>query len=376
MDFKDLGIVETENLDIESALAEWMGGEETSIKPAAQPIQDAGAEESIITPQVTDLDESLTQQLLEDEEEPTPTPTVDSPEEPQDEDDDENEVVTLAKDLYGMGLLTKESEDEEVPSTQEELRDRLFEEKKKGANEIIANFLSRFGDDYQRAFEAIYVNGVDPQEYFSIQHNIESVKDLDLEDEENQKAVVKQLLIEDSKFSPEKASKMVAFYKESGELGAEALEAQAKLVAKEEQRIAGIEKQKQQAAYLKQQVEFQYHNNLNTTISKALSQKELGGIPVNDNLARSTFDYMTRKAYKLPNGETISEMDKDFLEMKNPENIEMALKFALLKQQNFDFSKIKQKAVTEQTNELFNRLKKKDKTNKRNTPAKVDGFKI
>jgi hypothetical protein len=91
-------------------------------------------------------------------------------EEPSNEETDEEEPEVsrfgaLANDLFKLGVFSKDDEEEDVAiSTPEEFLERFQEEKKKGAIEVVNNFIGQFGEDYQQAFEAIFVKGVDPKE--------------------------------------------------------------------------------------------------------------------------------------------------------------------------------------------------------------------
>ena len=88
-----------------------------------------------------------------------------------DGDDDFPEVskfTALSNDLFNLGVFTKEDDEDSVDiNSPEEFLERFQAEKKKGAIEVVNNFIGQFGEDYQQAFEAIFVNGVDPKSYFS-----------------------------------------------------------------------------------------------------------------------------------------------------------------------------------------------------------------
>jgi hypothetical protein len=111
------------------------------------------------------------------------------------EEDEVSPFTTLSKELFKLGVFTKD-EDENEPniSTPEEFRDQFIAEKQKGAIEVVNNFIGQFGEDYQQAFEAIYVKGVNPKDYFSVYNTITNFASLDLSKEENQVAVLRQAL--------------------------------------------------------------------------------------------------------------------------------------------------------------------------------------
>jgi hypothetical protein len=101
------------------------------------------------------------------------TPAAKAPEataDDSDADDDEpqgTQFTALANDLYKLGVFTADDDEDPQPvSTAEEFLERFNEEKKKGASEMVQNFIAQFGEDYQEAFDAIFVKGVNPKEYF------------------------------------------------------------------------------------------------------------------------------------------------------------------------------------------------------------------
>jgi hypothetical protein len=60
--------------------------------------------------------------------------------------------------------------------------------------EMVNNFIGQFGEDYQEAFDAIFVKGA--QEYFTTYNAIANYADLDLTNETNQESVVREGLKE------------------------------------------------------------------------------------------------------------------------------------------------------------------------------------
>jgi len=110
------------------------------------------------------------------------------------ENDGDDTYSTLSKDLLKLGVFSKNSEDETEDTIKidspEEFLERFNLEKKKGAVGILENFLSQFGEDYRKMFDAVFVNGVKPQEYLSSFAKIEAIKDMDMAVESNQERVV------------------------------------------------------------------------------------------------------------------------------------------------------------------------------------------
>ena len=117
---------------------------------------------------------------------------------PEDGEQAESQEVTqfgaLAKDLAKLGVFSVDEDEELNISTPEEFLDRFQEEKRRGAIDMVNNFIGQFGEDYQSAFQAIFVKGVDPKEYFGAYNNIVNFSEMDLSNESNQVTVIKQAL--------------------------------------------------------------------------------------------------------------------------------------------------------------------------------------
>ena len=119
----------------------------------------------------------------DDEEEESPSETK-APKaevtEEESEEDSTNQFTALSRDLLKLGVFTNEEGDEETPiNSAEEFLERFEAEKKKGAIEVVQNFIGQFGEDYQQAFDAIFVKGVDPKDYFGTYNAIESFSEMD-----------------------------------------------------------------------------------------------------------------------------------------------------------------------------------------------------
>ena len=135
----------------------------------------------------------------EEEEAPASTPAkskkvedqVDTNEEEESSEPEVTQFGALANDLFKLGVFSKDEDEEDEPiTTAEEFLERFQAEKKKGAIEVVNNFIGQFGEDYQQAFDAIFVKGVNPKDYFGTYNQITSFADLDLSQENNQVAVL------------------------------------------------------------------------------------------------------------------------------------------------------------------------------------------
>lgn len=296
-----------------------------------------------------------------DDEEETPAPAKKKEEAPVAESDEEEEpevsqFAALSKDLLKLGVFSTDDDEEEINiSTPEEFLERFNAEKKKGAIEVVNNFIGQFGEDYQQAFEAIFVKGVDPKEYFGTYNNIQSFSEMDLSDESNQVAILKQALT-DQGFDPEDVTTEVERLKNYGDLETVATKHHKVLVKKEAAKLAQMEQQRESQLQQQAAVKQQYISNVQTVLQDKLKAKEFDGIPINPKLAGELQDFLLVDKYKTPSGETLTDFDRTILELKRPENHELKVKVGLLLkiiEKDPTLSTIQKSGITKKSNELF-----------------------
>jgi hypothetical protein len=329
-----------------------------SAKTAAAPKEEEKKEETV------DIQSFLYGEDTEEDDDNNETPSAPvkkevAAEETKDGEEAEEEVsqfTALSRDLFKLGVFSKDDEEEDVTiSTAEEFLERFNSEKKKGAIEVVNNFIGQFGEDYQQAFDAIFVKGVDPKEYFGTYNQIQNFSEMDLSQENNQVAVIKQAL-EDQGFDPEDITTEVERLKNYGDLETVAAKHHKVLVKKESAKLAKMEQEQevqlqQQAAYKQQ-----YVNNVQTVLQEKLKAKEFDGIPINPKLAGELQDFLLVDKYKTSSGEKLTDFDRTILDLKRPENHEMKVKVALLLkiiEKDPTLSTIQKTGITKKSNELF-----------------------
>jgi hypothetical protein len=261
----------------------------------------------------------------------------------------------LANDLYKLGVFTSDDENQEPVSTAEEFLERFNSEKKKGASEIVQNFIGQFGEDYQEAFDAIFVKGVDPKDYFTAYNNVVGFAEMDLSDENNQERIMKQALT-DQGFDPEDVVTEIERLKNYGDLENVSAKHHKVLVKKEAAKLQDLEQKSEQELQQKNAVRNQYINNVQTILQDKVKAKEFDGIPINPKLASELQDFLLVDKWKTPSGETLTDFDRAILDMKRPENHAMKVKVGLiLKMLEKDptLSTIQRTGVTKKSNELF-----------------------
>lgn len=298
---------------------------------------------------------------------------VDSGEAEADDENDSTQFSALAKDLLRLGVFSQDEDEEELNiSTPEEFLERFESEKKKGASEMVQNFIGQFGEDYQKAFEAIYVKGVDPKEYFSTYNNIVNFSELDLSDEDNQVKVLKQAL-SDQGFDSEDVETEIERLRNYGDLESVAIKHHKVLVKKEAQKLQQIE---EKAAYELQQKTIarnQYIQNVQSVLQDKLKTKEFDGIPLNPKLANELQDFLLVDKYKTATGETLTDFDRAILELKRPENHEMKVKVGLLLkilEKDPTLSTIQKTGISKKSNELFGEVARQVSKEKKSSSSR------
>jgi len=269
---------------------------------------------------------------------------------------DTNQFTALSKDLYKLGVFSKEDDEEDAPiNNAEEFLERFNSEKKKGAIEVVNNFIGQFGEEYQQAFDAIFVKGVDPKDYFGAFNQIQSFANMDLAQETNQVAVITQALT-DQGLDPEDVTTEVERLKNYGDLETVATKHHKVLIKKEAAKLQQMEQQREVQLQQQAQYKQQYAANVNQVLQDKLKAKEFDGIPLNPKLAGELQDFLITDKYKTNSGETLTDFDKTILELKRPENHERKVKVALLLkilEKDPTLSTIQKTGLTKKSNELF-----------------------
>jgi hypothetical protein len=294
----------------------------------------------------------------DEEEEETPAPKAAAETPSEEEEGDESSIFsTLTKELFKLNVFTQDGdEDEDVNiSTPEEFLERFQNEKKKGAIEIVNNFIGQFGEDYQQAFQAIFVKGVNPKDYFGTYSNIESFSEMDLSQENNQVSVLRQALT-DQGFDTEDIDTEIERLRNYGDLETVATKHHKVLVKKEAAKLQQMEQDKEKQLQQQHAVKQQYVQNVQSILQDKVKSREFDGIPVNPKLAGELQDFLLTDKYKLPSGELLTEFDRTILDLKRPENHEMKVKVALLLkviEKDPTLSTIQKTGITKKSNELF-----------------------
>lgn len=342
-------------------------------EPAAPPAKPAVPKGKEIAPVDDDADDKEKGQSLisnflgdntdeEDEEEDSaPAAPIKKPvtSESSDDDDDEDsqgtQFTALANDLFKLGVFNKDEDDEDPITTPEQFLERFETEKKRGASEMVQNFIGQFGEDYQEAFDAIFVKGVNPKEYFGTYNQVVNFAEMDLSEESNQIRIMKQALA-DQGFDADDIDSEVERLQNYGDLESVATKHHKVLVKKEAQKLQHMEAKAEQELQQKAAIRNQYIQNVQGILGEKLKTKEFDGIPLNPKLAAELQDFLLVDKWKTASGETLSDFDRTILDLKRPENHAMKVKVGLLLkilEKDPTLSTIQKTGVSKKTDQLF-----------------------
>lgn len=330
--------------------------EEVEEKPKPKPKADLKKEEEQKTKEsLKNFFNSSTEDSEEEDQVEEESEEISTKETPQ----ESNIFAKLSKDLYELNIFSTVEGEPEIKTAEDFLR-KFNTEKEQQAYGFLDNFLSQFGEDYREAFQAIYVEGVDPKDYFTTTANIQSFKDLDLNLKTNQEKVFKEYWKQQG-LSEDKIAKKLERAIDFQTLEEEASEFHEVLLAREESNKERLILEKKQKDAQKKAEDESYKNALTEVLTKKIEEKEIGGIPLSQKEAEEVFDYMYTKKWKLPNGELLTDQEKEFLELKDPRNLELRIKHALLQKRKFDISKIVKTGISKKADSLFANVAREEK---------------
>ena len=203
-------------------------------------------------------------------------------EEEEVEDNNEENVVTNFFDAVAEKLNWEFEEGEDKPKNVDELINYF-------QNVIEENSKHEYSSEEVEALDNFVKQGGDLKKYLTIDAELD-LDDIDIEDETNQKLVVKQLLKEKG-FSTKKIDKLVSRYEEAGLLEDEAQDALEDLKEiKEERKKQLLEDQKK--AYREQlQRQQQFYDNV---VSEIKGLKNIRGITVPEKDKKVLMDYILK----------------------------------------------------------------------------------
>lgn len=295
-----------------------------------------------------------------------PEEVEESGDEDEDEEEEEEGVApasqfeTLSKELYNLNIFRPDMDEEgnetqKIAKTPEEFKN-LFETQSNNKGVAwINNFLSKHGDDRRELFDAIFINGVEPGEYLPTYNQVQSLKEVSLEDPAAQEQIVREFWRR-ANYPDDKINKKIQMLKDTAYLQSEAEDLHPQLIEQDEQNLRDQEERARTKQLTEQRADVEYRSSLSKVLTEKLKTKEFDGIPLNEKDANEVFDYLYTKKYKTPDNRLLTEFDKWVAELNRPENHALKVKVGLLARKNFDLTKVQQKAISKESGTLFSTL--------------------
>lgn len=203
-------------------------------------------------------------------------------EEEEVEDNNEENVVTNFFDAVAEKLNWEFEEGEDKPKSVDELINYF-------QNVIEENSKPEYSSEEVEALDNFVKQGGDLKKYLTIDAELD-LDDIDIEDEANQKLVVKQLLKEKG-FSTKKIDKLVSRYEEAGLLEDEAQDALEDLKEIKEERKKQLLEDQKKAYQIQLQRQQQFYDNV---VSEIKGLKNIRGITVPEKDKKVLMDYILK----------------------------------------------------------------------------------
>lgn len=277
-------------------------------------------------------------------------------------EDEPLNVEALARDLFTQGVFTPVEGEEDVTKikidTPELLQARFQKEGQIKGTQWLEGFLGRFGDDRRDLFDAIFMDGVDPQEYVPLYNEIQNLEGADLTNEAVQEKIYREYYSRVG-WTEEAVNKKLQKVKDYGDLADEVQELHPQLVQQDKDRAEEMRQEKVAANQRAQKADNDYKIGIAKILEEKAKLKDFDGIPLNDEKKRKAFDFLYTKKYKNAAGQQLTDYDKFIIDTLKPENFSTRIKIALLALDQFDLTKIEKRAVSKESSTLFSELAQK-----------------
>lgn len=214
------------------------------------------------------------------------------------EDITEAKQVSTLFDALGesMGWNMADIKDEEKPVTVDELTYYLQEV-------VRQNSIPQYADDNIRQLDEYVRNGGKFEDFYQKQQQVLSIDNLDMDDEANQKAVVRELL-QRSGYSEEQINSKINRYLDADMLVEESEDALERLKVIHEKEVEQYQKQQEEAARVAQENSQRFFDDVTNSIQNLTN---IRGIAIPKEDRRALLDYI----FKVDqNGET--QYQKEF----------------------------------------------------------------
>lgn len=212
-------------------------------------------------------------------------------------------LVAAAKSMIEKGTLLPFDDgkniDEYTAADFEELIEANFNQTKSNLiEELPTQFLQSLPREMQQAYEYIANGGTDLKGMFSALASTTEVRDYDVTNTEDQKAIIRTYLNSTQFGTPEEIEDEIYSYEDRSELEKKAMQFKPKLDAVKEREVQAKIKQQEENAKIRQQLSQQYVNNVFT----ALDKPDLNGLPLDNKTQNMLYAGLVQNNYPSKSG--------------------------------------------------------------------------
>jgi hypothetical protein len=323
--------------------------------------------------------------LAEEEEDDLPNPPAPKAPEPVEEEEEEEEVDLESDDedednyfeIFGKGLvkagMLDVADDEDIEWNEQTFLAKMSETIEDRAwNQLEEMAVETYGEAGVQMIEDIFINKVPVQEYLQRFANEQIVENVDLSVEENQERVFR-LYLAKTGMDEDEIQDQLNYARDNDRLEAYSQKYHVKLVEKMQQERAILAQESEARVQAMRQKEEEREQLYADVLDGAIASGSIEGYPINEQAASDLFDFVLSKPHVLPNGQRISDFEYKLAKMRQ-EDPSKFLAVAKLVQSDLDLTPVKRKAVTDETNTLFNDLKTKSKKSTKAAKSNDDLF--
>lgn len=227
------------------------------------------------------------------------TTTVDDGDtEPTEQDVAEAQQVGLLFDAIGqsLGWNLNDIDDEDRPLTVDDLAEYF-------AETIKQNSVPEYADDRIRSLDEYVKNGGKFEDFYRQQSDNLSLDNIDMEDETNQKAVIRELL-KHNNYSDDQINKKIARYEDADMLMEESEDALDRLKQIRKAELEAAEREQQEQARIREEESKRFFDTVSNDIQ---SLTNIRGISIPKEDRKALFDYI----FKVDQS-GMSQYQKDF----------------------------------------------------------------
>ena len=261
----------------------------------------------------TDIPEDVLKRM--EDAQKTPDTTIEDTtevedDEPTDADVNEAQQIGLLFDAVGesLGWNMADIDEKDRPLTVDDLTKYLSEV-------VRQNSVPQYADDRIQQLDEYVKNGGRFEDFYTAQQQRESFDNIDMEDESNQKAIVRELLKYDG-YTDEQINKRISRYEDADMLMEESEDALERLKTIRQQEIEENSRRQEEYARAQEEQAREFYQNVTSEIN---SLTNIRGIAIPKEDRKALFDYI----FKVDqNG--VSQYQKDFNQNMTKNLIESA----------------------------------------------------